>query len=103
MGETTMRYFRDKLAMRLKAQDQGILVPDFVHVLNYDKIRDYMARVPAPWMLKPRSEASTIGITRINTPEEFWPSLDTFGDQQSFYLLERYIPGEVYHVDSLVA
>ena len=40
---------------------------------------------------------------RINTPEEFWPHLDTFGDQQSFYLLERYIPGEVYHVDSLVA
>jgi len=102
MGETTMRYFRDKLAMRLKAQEHGILVPDFVHVLNYDKIREYMARVPAPWMLKPRSEASTIGITRINTPEEFWPRLDTFGDQQSFYLLERYIPGEVYHVDSLV-
>src|SRR2546422_3212594 len=101
MGETTMRYFRDKLAMRLKAQEHGILVPDFVHVLNYDKIREYMARVPAPWMLKPRSEASTIGITRINTPEEFWPRLDTSGDQQSFYLLERYIPGEVYHVDSL--
>lgn len=102
MGETTVRYFRDKLAMRFKAQEHGIPVPDFVPILNYDKIRAYMQRVPPPWMLKPRSEASTIGITRINSQEELWPRLDTLGDRQSFYLLERYVPGEVYHVDSLV-
>ena len=102
MGDSTVRYFRDKLAMRLNAQEHDIPVPDFVHVLNYDKIHEYMARVPPPWVLKPRSEASTIGITKINTPEEFWSRLDTLGDQQSFHLLERYIPGEVYHVDSLV-
>ena len=102
MGDTTVRYFRDKLAMRLQAQEHNITVPAFIHVLNYDKLRQYMAEVPPPWMLKPRSEASTIGIARINTPEELWPRLDTLGDQQSFYLLERYIPGEVYHIDSLV-
>jgi formate-dependent phosphoribosylglycinamide formyltransferase (GAR transformylase) len=102
MGETRVRYFRDKLAMRLRAQEHGIPIPDFVPVLNYDKIRAYMARVPPPWVLKPRAEASTIGITKIYTPEEFWPQLDKLGDQQSFYLLEHYIPGDVYHVDSLV-
>src|SRR5437764_1158973 len=36
MGDTTVRYFRDKLAMRLKAQEHGIPVPDFVPILNYD-------------------------------------------------------------------
>jgi hypothetical protein len=102
MGDTTVRYFRDKLAMRVMAQEHNIPVPDFVHVLNHDKIREYMERVPPPWVLKPRFEASTIGITKINAPEEFWPRLDTLGDQQSFYVLERYTPGEVYHVDSLV-
>jgi biotin carboxylase len=102
MGETRVRYFRDKLAMRLRAQEHGIPVPDFVPVLNYDKIREYMARVPPPWVLKPRAEASTIGITKIYTQEELWPQLDKLGDQQSFYVLERYIPGDVYHVDSLV-
>jgi len=101
MGDTTIRYFRDKLAMRLKAREHNIPVPDFVHVLNHDKIREFMARIPSPWVLKPRSEASTIGIAKINIPDEFWPRIDTLGDQQSFYLLERYIPGEVYHVDSL--
>jgi hypothetical protein len=102
MGQTRVRYFRDKLAMRLRAQEHGIPVPDFVPVLNYDKIREYMARVPPPWMLKPRAEASTIGIMKMYTPEEFWPQLDKLGDQQSFYVLEHYIPGDVYHVDSLV-
>ncbi len=96
MGDTTVRHFRDKLAMRLQAQENNIPVPDFVHVLNYDKVSEFIDRVPQPWVLKPRAEASTIGIAKINTVE------DTLGDRQSFYLLERFIPGEVYHVDSLV-
>jgi hypothetical protein len=102
MGDSTVRYFRDKLAMRVQAQQHSIPVPDFVPVLNYDKIHEFMARVPAPWMFKPRAEASTIGITKITNPEEFWSRVNSLGDRQSFYLLERYLPGQVYHVDSLV-
>jgi hypothetical protein len=55
MGLTTVRYFRDKLAMRARAREIGILVPEFAHVLNYDNLREFMARVPGPWLLKPRS------------------------------------------------
>src|SRR5690554_3124568 len=44
MGETTVRYFRDKLAMRFKAREAGVLVPDFAPVLNYDDLRAFMAR-----------------------------------------------------------
>jgi len=54
MGLTTVRYFRDKLAMRARAREAGIRVPEFIHVLNYDGLREFMARVPAPWLLKPR-------------------------------------------------
>ncbi len=60
MGDTTVRHFRDKLAMRLQAQENNIPVPDFVHVLNYDKVSEFIDRVPQPWVLKPRAEASTI-------------------------------------------
>lgn len=102
MGASTARYFHDKLAMRVKARESGIPVPDFVRILNYDEIKEFMARVPAPWVLKPRTEASTVGITKINAPEELWPHLDALGDRQSFHLLERYVPGGVYHVDALV-
>ncbi len=103
MGETTARYFRDKLAMRARARDRGILVPDFIQVLNYDQMRAFMATVPGPWVLKPRSEASSVGLKKVNAETEIWPLLDALGDRQSFYVLERFIPGNVYHVDSIIS
>jgi hypothetical protein len=103
MGLTTVRYFRDKLAMRTRAQEAGIPVPEFAHILNYDHLRGFMNRVPGPWLLKPRSQASGIGMKKIQTSDELWPWLDQLGDQQSFYLLEQFIPGKVYHVDSVVS
>src|SRR6202167_3662340 len=103
MGLTTMRYFRDKLAMRMKALDRNVRVPDFVPVLNHDDIRYYLAHVPGPWVLKPRQEASAIGIKKIHDAGELWPVLDQLGDKQSSFLLERFVPGDVYHVDSVVS
>jgi biotin carboxylase len=103
MGETTARYFRDKLAMRMKAQEAGLNVPEFAHVLNYDRLRDFMQRVPPPWVLKPRSMAGAIGIRKIDNAEEFWRAIDALGDEQSFYLLERFVPGDIFHVDTIVS
>lgn len=103
MGLTTMRYFRDKLAMRMRALDRQIRVPDFVPVVNHDDIRYYLDHVPGPWVLKPRQEASAIGIKKIHTPAELWPILEQLGDKQSNHLLERFVPGNVYHVDSVVS
>jgi biotin carboxylase len=103
MGLTTMRYFRDKLAMRMKALDGGIRVPDFVPVFHHDDIRYYLEHVPGPWVLKPRQEASAIGIKKIHASEELWPVLEQLGDKQSSFLLEQFVPGEVYHVDSVVS
>lgn len=103
MGETTMRYFRDKLAMRMKTQEDGIPVPEFVGVINHDEVHAYTQRVPAPWVLKPRQEAASFGIKKITHAEELWKELEKLGDKQSAHLLEKYTPGDVYHVDAVVA
>jgi len=103
MGLTTTRYFRDKLAMRMRALDRNVRVPDFVPVVNHEEIRYYLEHVPGPWVLKPRQEASAIGIKKIQAAEELWPLLDQLGDKQSSYLLEKFLPGDVYHVDSIVS
>lgn len=102
LGSSLARHFRDKLAMRQVARAGGVTVPEFVRVFNYDDLRDFMARVPAPWLLKPRSEASSMGIKRLQDSEQLWRALDQLGDQQSFFVLEQFVPGEVFHVDSLV-
>lgn len=103
MGLTTMRYFRDKLAMRMKALDRHVRIPDFVPVFNRADIGYYLEHVPGPWVLKPRQEASAIGIRKIHAAEELWPALEQLGDKQSSFLLEKFVPGEVYHVDSVVS
>ncbi|MBZ5688255.1 MAG: ATP-grasp domain-containing protein [Acidobacteriia bacterium] len=103
MGLTTMRYFRDKLAMRMRALDRNIRVPDFVPVVNHGDIQYYLDHVPGPWVLKPRQEASAIGIKKIHAGEELWPVLEQLGDTKSTFLLEKFVPGDVYHVDSVVS
>jgi len=105
-GDSTARYYRDKLAMRVKARESGpefsIAVPDFIQILNYDRLREFMNRVPAPWVLKPRSMAGAIGIKKVHSQEELWRLIDKLGDQQSHYLLEHFVPGDIFHVDSVV-
>ncbi len=101
MGESATRFFRDKLAMRMRASAAGVAVPEFAPVFNYDRLREYMERVPPPWVLKPRTEAGAMGIKKIETADQLWRWLDQLGDRQSHFLLERYVPGDVFHVDAL--
>ena len=102
MGETTARYFRDKLAMRMRARDQRILVPPFVALFNDAEIDAYLDSVPGDWLVKPRSQAAAIGIAKVRTREELWRHLESLGDMRAFSLLEQFVPGDIYHVDSIV-
>jgi hypothetical protein len=45
--------------------------------------------------------AGAIGIKKIRTREEAWQRVHALGDQQSFYLLEQFVPGDIFHVDSI--
>jgi biotin carboxylase len=103
MGQSTTRFFRDKLAMRMQAQESGILVPEFVHVANDAAVHDFVQRVPPPWVLKPRGEAGSAGIKKLHDAAEVWPRLDQLGDERSFYLLERFVPGDIFHFDAIVS
>jgi biotin carboxylase len=102
MGESETRFYRDKLAMRERARDGGVLVPPFTGIFHHDDLRTFVDTTPAPWMIKPRTEASAVGIRKISVAEEVLTVLDELGDRQSFHLLERFIAGDVYHVDSIV-
>jgi biotin carboxylase len=102
MGESQTRFFRDKLAMRGRAAEAGVPVPPFVHLLNDDRVCDFIERIPAPWILKPRLMAGTIGIRKLHSADELWLAADSLGDQRSFYLVEQFVPGDILHVDSVV-
>ena len=102
MGETTARYFRDKLAMRVRASDHGVPVPPFVGLFNDAAIAVYLDAVPGPWLVKPRSQAAAIGIKKAETRDDVWAHVHALGDLRAFSLLEQFVPGDIYHVDSIV-
>lgn len=101
MGDTRARLFRDKLAMRMMAEDTDVPNPAFIAPFNDDEINEYLDRVPAPWILKPRSQASAHGIKKFHDKESLWNRLNELGDNRTRFVLEQFIPGDVYHIDAI--
>lgn len=102
MKESEARYFRDKLAMRMRAKEAGIPVPPFTHAIHRGQVFGFMQEVAPPYMLKVRDGVAAVGVSKISSREEMWPALDKLGAKVSHYLVEKYTPGDVYHVDSIV-
>jgi biotin carboxylase len=102
MGRTTASRFRDKLAMRMQARTLGVAVPEFSAVFNDQAVADWAARVAPPWVLKPRSSAAALGIKKVDDRDALRRALDAAGDARGQCLLERFVRGPVYHVDSIV-
>lgn len=108
LSSSRAKIFRDKLSMAVYSRRAGINVPEFVQLVNHDEINDFMQRVPGPWVIKPRSDVSAIGIKKVDQPDDVWGAIEEMNARQnlrersSYYLLARFIPGEVFHVDSLV-
>ena len=108
LSSSGAKIFRDKLSMAAHSRRAGINVPEFVQLVNNEEVNDYMQRVPGPWVIKPRSDVSAIGIKKVEQPNDVWGAMEEMNARQnlreraSYYLLARFIAGEVFHVDSLV-
>jgi phosphoribosylamine-glycine ligase len=108
MTSSTAKTFRDKLAMSVKARNAGITIPEFVPAISHQEISEYLDRVPPPWVLKPRSDVSAIGIQKLDNTAEAWAAIEELNKREvlreraSYHLIARFVPGEVFHVDSLV-
>jgi len=108
LSSSGAKVFRDKLSMAVYSQRAGINVPDFVPLVNADEVDAFMQRVPGPWVIKPRSDVSAIGISKVSEPEQVHRAMSEMNEREnlreraSYYVLARFIPGEVFHVDSIV-
>jgi biotin carboxylase len=101
-GRTVAGRFRDKLMMRTEASRAAIPVPAFTRVINDGEVNDWTDEIPPPWVLKPRGMAAATGIRVIATRGQVWPALESTGDERPMFLLERFVAGDVYHVDAIV-
>lgn len=100
--------FRDKLSMRNIACEAGIPCPEFTGIFNQREIEDFLGRVEMPLIVKPRFEVSAFGIRKCETVDQVWSVLNdldgrnNWRDHPSQFVLEKFIRGSVYHVDSIV-
>lgn len=108
VSSSYLRRFRDKLTMRNLASSNGIPCPDFIGAFNMQEINEYLDRVPPPWIVKPRHEVSAFGIRKCETKHQVWDVLtdldnrNNWRDHPSQFVIERFIEGKVFHVDSVV-
>lgn len=108
LSSSGAKVFRDKLSMAVHSRRAGISVPEFVPLVNSEEVDEFMLRVPGPWVIKPRSDVSAIGIRKVSEPEEVRRAIiemnerENLRERASYYVLARFIPGEVFHVDSVV-
>jgi biotin carboxylase len=100
--------FRDKLAMRKIASSAGIPCPAFTGAFNQAEISEFLDDVEMPVIVKPRFEVSAFGIRKCESKEDVWNVLNdldnrnNWRDHPSQFVIERFIKGSVYHVDSIV-
>ncbi|HEX8287293.1 MAG TPA: ATP-grasp domain-containing protein [Pyrinomonadaceae bacterium] len=100
--------FRDKLAMRNIAFEAGIPCPEYSPVFHHEEINRFLNKASSPWIIKPRTEVNAFGIRKCETDEQVWRTLtdldnrNNWRDHPSQYLIEEFIDGKVYHVDSVV-
>jgi biotin carboxylase len=109
LSSSRAKVFRDKLSMAVHASRAKINVPEFVPLVNREEVAAFMERVPAPWIIKPRSDVSAIGIRKVSDAGEVMRTMDEMNEREnlreraSYYLLARFVAGEVFHVDSVVS
>jgi hypothetical protein len=41
-------------------------------------------------------------MKKIEHADQLWPAIEALGDRRSFYVLERFVAGDVFHVDAIV-
>lgn len=109
MTSSYLRRFRDKLTMRNVAAAGGIPCPQYIGAFNQERIFEFLNTVPPPWIVKPRHEVSAFGIRKCAGGDEVWNVLNdldnrnNWRDHPSQFVIERFIEGKVFHVDSVVS
>lgn len=90
--------FRDKLAMKRRAQTAGIPVVPFAPLGSSD---DEVARLGYPLIVKPRHGADSQGVVVVRDASEL-ARVTTALDDPTAYLAEQYVEHELLHTDGVV-
>jgi cyanophycin synthetase len=100
-GEVTLQLVSDKTVMNRLLRAAGVRLPEQIEleVDDLEGARQFMARCPAPWVLKPAGASFGRGITTgLRTMQDFERARRRARLDGSHVILERQLEGDVYRV-----
>lgn len=84
----------DKIVTKRVWRAEGLATPDWRLVASAEDTRAALAALGAPMIVKPAREGSTIGLTKVSTPEECEQAYRLAARYDPEVLCEQFIDGE---------
>lgn len=84
----------DKWRTKLVWEATGIPTPRFVMVSTGDDFGAIIERLGLPLIVKPAREGSSIGVTRVNSPDEFAAAFELAHGLDPLVLAEEFVEGQ---------
>lgn len=95
------KFFRDKLIMNKLVREKGISAPITSEISNIFELDKFGKSVSYPIIVKPKNGAGTMKTFKIDSYDDAVSKID-FDLSEGNYIAQKFIKGELYHIDSLV-
>ena len=91
----------DKLRTKRLAQAVGIATSDYVELTGEQDLEGALARLKLPLIVKPATQGSSVGMTKVERAEDFAPAYRVAAAVDHSVLAEAWITGAEYTVSIL--
>jgi D-alanine-D-alanine ligase len=91
----------DKLKTKRVVIGAGTIAPEYAVLANAGDLATALATVGLPMMVKPASQGSSVGITKVKTAAELKPAVEAARAVDPIVFAERFITGDEYTVGVL--
>jgi hypothetical protein len=95
--------YRDKVAMKSAIRAAGLKTPAYTDSSQSRDLARLAAEVGFPLILKPRTGAASEGVLRVDSARSLAAACETVLSGDIAYECEEYIPGQIYHIDGIIA
>jgi glutathione synthase/RimK-type ligase-like ATP-grasp enzyme len=96
----TVRRVRAKDACRAALAAAGFAQPRFRLCTDAGGAAEFLAATRGPWVVKPRDAMGSLGVSRVDGPDDLPRALAALPDQASF-LVEEFVTGPEYSVEGV--
>jgi len=100
------RYVRNKFEMKVKARELGVRCADHQTVNSEEDIRNFIEKFSYPVIIKPIDGAGTMHTFKVNSDRERVKFFEEMKSNKIHinhkFIIEKFVDGEEYHVDSVV-